>query len=107
MSKIVITDSKRFEKIINDLENTIPAIENSFATQDRNFAMIDGTDNYRGDCQRVISEKYNEVRKNYESIQDTLKNYVKFLKMTLQNYENYERNIDQSINDNLDNLNVN
>ena len=107
MSKVIIKDSKKFEKIINDLENTIPAIENSFSTQDRNFGMIDGTDNYRGSCQEVISRKYSDVKKNYDSIIETMKNYVKFLKITLNNYENYERNIDKTINDNLDNLNVN
>ena len=107
MSEIIITDSKKFEKIINDLESTIPAIENSFTQQDRNFSMIDGTDNYRGSCQEVISGKYKDVRKNYESIQETLINYVKFLKITLQNYKNYENSLNETIDNNLENLNVN
>lgn len=107
MSKVVITNSTEFEKIIRELEHTIPLIEDSFRLQDRNFSMIDGTDNYRGKCQRVISEKYNDVKKNYVPIQEALTNYVKFLKITLLNYEKFEETMDETINNNLENLNVN
>lgn len=107
MSKIIITNSKEFERIINELEYTIPDIENSFKLQDRNFSMIDGTDSYRGNCQESISNKYREFKKNYDPIQETLRNYIKFLKITLNNYKEYESTIDKTIENNLENLNVN
>ena len=107
MSNIIITDSNKFEKIIEELENTIPAIQNSFLAQDRNFNIINDPNNYKGDCQRVLNEKYTKMRKNYESIQDSLTNYVKFLKIIVNNYREYEKSINEIINDNLDNLDVN
>ena len=107
MSRTNLTDSKEFERIIKELEYTIPLIEDSFNLQNKNFSMIDGTDNYRGKCQRVISDKYSEVQKNYLPIQEALRNYVKYLKITLLNYEKFEESIDETINDNLENLNVN
>ena len=107
MSKIIITDSNMFEKIIDELENIIPDFESVFANQNKNFNMIDGTDTYRGECQEVLSQKYNDFKKNYDSIDETLINYVKYLKITLENYRNYEREINKSIDLNENGLNIN
>ena len=107
MHDIVITDSREFERIILELERTIPQFEDSFRLQNRNYSMIDGTDNYRGICQSVISEKYNEFTNNYEYIDEALRNYVKFLKITLENYKKQEATFNSSIENNQDNLNVN
>lgn len=107
MSKVVITDSNRFERIINELEKTIDDYRDVFSLQNRNFSMIDGTENYRGQCQEVISRKYNDVKKNYQEIDDALVNFIKFLKMTLKKYKDYEREIDKAVDRNEEELNVN
>ena len=107
MSKTTIKNTDEFEKIIKKLEWTIPALEDAFELQNRNFRMIDGTDNYRGKCQRAISEKYTQVKGNYESIDEALINYIKFLKLTLNNYKKYEETLNKSIDENVENLNVN
>ena len=107
MSKTTIKNDNEFEKIIRDLERTIPAIEDAFELQNRNFRMIDGTDNYRGKCQQAISEKYNEVKSNYETIDEALINYIKFLKLTLNNYRHYEATLNRSLDENSENLDVN
>ena len=107
MSKITIKDSNKFESIINDLEQTLPSFEEIFKNQDKNFSMIDGTDIWKGETQRVITSKYNELRINYDSINDTLKNYIKYLKITIDNYKRFEGMVENSIDKNEENLNVN
>jgi hypothetical protein len=107
MSKIVIKDTNKFENIINELENTLPSFEDVFKNQDKNFSMIDGTDIWKGDTQKVITSKYNDLRKNYDSIDETLRNYIKYLKITVDNYKRYEEMVDKSVSENEENLNVN
>lgn len=107
MSDVVIKDTNQFERIISELEKTIPEIEDTFLLQDKNFSMIDGTDNYRGQCQEVISGKYNTVKKNYQTIDDALINYIKFLKITVRKYKEYERTMNETIDRNDEELNVN
>ena len=107
MSKVIITDTNRFEGIISELEKTIPEFEDVFSLQDKNFSKIDGTDNYRGRCQEVISGKYNTVKKNYQSIDEALRNYIKFLKITVKKYKDYELAMDKTIDKNDEELDVN
>ncbi len=107
MSDVVIKDTEKFERIIEELEGTVPEIADSFKLQNRNFSMINGTDTYKGKCQSVISEKYDLFKNNYESINEALTNYIKYLKITLENYKEYERTLNKTIEENLDNLNVN
>jgi len=107
MHDIVIKDSTMFENIINDLERIALQINDSFKNQDKNFSLIDGTDIYSGECQRVITDKYNETRKNYENIEEAIINYIKFLKITLENYKNQEQTFNSDIVKNIDNLDVN
>lgn len=107
MHDIVITNSDEFEKIINDLEKISIEIDDSFKTQDKNFSLIDDTDVYSGDCQRAISNKYKETRKNYVKIEEAIANYIKFLKITLENYKSLEQTINKNMENNSDNLDVN
>ena len=107
MSKVVITDTNRFESIIGDLENTLPTIEDVFASQNNNYRTIDGTDVWKGETQEVISNKYDDLTKNYEPICDSLRNYIKFLKITVSNYKNYENTVNKTIENNETELNVN
>ena len=103
---IVITDTNRFESIVSELERTLPDIEDVFKYQDKNFKMIDGTDSWKGSTQMVISDKYLELKKNYEPINESLRNYIKYLKITVENYKKYEHMVDKSVNENDDNLNI-
>ena len=104
---VVITDTNEFERIVNELEKTLPDFEDTFSLQDKNFSMIDGTDNYRGMTQEVISEKYRAVKNNYQSINEALINYVKFLKITIRKYKEYEQKMNEAIDKNVEELNVN
>ena len=107
MANVVITDTDRFESIVTELENTLPAIEDVFASQNNNYKIIDGTDVWKGSTQEVISNKYDDLSKNYEPICESLRNYIKFLKITVSNYKNYENTVDKTIENNETELNVN
>lgn len=107
MSKIIITDINRFESIVSKLESSFPEFEELFRMQDANYNNIDGTDVWKSDTQGVVSSKYVELSKNYEPIKETLLNYIKYLKITLENYKKFESTVNNSIEQNLDNLNVN
>lgn len=107
MHDIYISDSEKFEEIVTILEGTIPNIEDIFNNQNNNFKTIDGTESWKGDTQRVISSKYSDLSKNYNPIVDTLRNYIKYLKITINNYKNLENEINKAANENEDNLNVN
>ena len=107
MSDITIKDTKTFEKIVNELEQIVPQIDNSFVVQNKNFSMINGTDIYKGKCQSVISKKYDLFKKNYEPVNEALNNYVKYLKITLENYKEYEKTLNSAIDDNVDGLSIN
>lgn len=107
MSKIIITDTNRFESIVSELESSFPEFEELFRMQNDNYNTINGTDVWKSDTQEVVSSKYVELSKNYEPIKETLMNYIKYLKITVENYKNFESTVDSSIEQNLDNLNVN
>lgn len=107
MSNIVITDTNKFESIISNLEGTLPVIEDVFRNQNNYYKSIDHTDAWSGETQGVISDKYNELSQNYDSINESLRNYIKYLKITVSNYKNFENLVDKSVNENENELNVN
>lgn len=107
MTKVIIKDTARFEAIINDLERTIPEFESAFEMQNKNYDTIDSTNSWTGDTQKIITNKYNDLKRNYEPIKESLTNYVKYLKVTVENYKRFEEMVDNSIDDNDSNLDVN
>ena len=107
MSNVYISDTDKFESIISDLEKTIPVIEDTFIGENSNFDTKDGTDSWSGKTQEVISEKYELLKENYDPIILTLKNYIKFLKITVENYKKFENTVSDTIEKNEDNLDVN
>ncbi len=107
MTKIVITDINKFESIISKLENSFPEFDELFRMQDSNYKTINETDIWKGETSKVIACKYNELSRNYEPIKETLLNYIKYLKITVANYKNFEKMVDKSIEQNSDNFTVN
>lgn len=107
MGKIVITDTDKFESIISSLEGTLPVIEDVFRNQNNYYQSINHTDAWSGETQQVISDKYDELSKNYDSINESLRNYIKYLKITVSNYKNFETLANKSVDENEIELNVN
>lgn len=107
MSKVVITDSSKFEIIVQELEKSIPRIGDIFIKETNEFDKINDTDTWSGETQQVIYQKYQELTKNYEPIKESLENYVKFLKVSLENYKKFEDSLNNMMENNNESLNVN
>lgn len=107
VSNIVITDTNLFKNIIQELEQSIPHISEIFEKQNKEMLKIDHTEIWLGKAQEKVTEKYNELKNCYNPVKESLSLYVEFLKTTVDKYEMLERNINQDIESNLENLNVN
>mgnify|MGYP004666284827 CR=1 FL=1 len=106
-SRIVITSSEDFEKIIAQLESTIPIIDEIFQDESNKMLTVDNTEVWMGPTQQIITEKYNDLAKNYKPFVDGLSTYIRFLKNTIANYKKQEEIINQNIEINETNINVN
>jgi len=107
MSNITIKNSADFELVISKLESTLPTIREVFSSIDNNIDSINGTELWYGKTQDTLCKKYFEFRENYEFINNSFENYIKFLKIVLNDYKNAENKINSSIESNLKNLDVN
>ena len=108
MGTEIIKSETKFEEIINDLEKSIIRIENIFNNEVNNTNKIDGNnDTWMGVTQEVTYDKLLQVQKNYNPILESLDNYTKFLRMTLQNYMEFENNISRNEEKNEVELEVN
>ena len=108
MGTEIIKSETKFEEIINDLEKSIIRIENIFNNEVNNTNKIDGNnDTWMGITQEVTYDKLLQVQKNYNPILESLDNYTKFLRMTLQNYMEFENNISRNEEKNEVELEVN
>lgn len=104
---IVITDSGKFENIINNFNNAIVNIEKVFENENNNFKKIDSTDLWNSDLQKCITNKYNELSRNYGDIDDALKTLSNFMKNTLDAYKRLEDKLQSDMTDNNEQLDVN
>lgn len=107
MSNIVITDSNKFENIILNFGNTISEIDNLFKNEDNNFKEIVENNIWKGDLQESVTDKYNELSKNYDDIISSLNKLKQFMEKTLEEYKRLETSINNDITDNISNLDFN
>ena len=98
--RIVITDSSRFEEIINLLEASQNRIKEIVDKEYKNVEMIDETEVWSGACARSMYSKYKELNSNYDLLEYSLDIYIRFLRKTLEDY----RRIEEEISGNIDNL---
>lgn len=103
MNSILINNTMEFEKEINSLQSSLSRIKDIFQKENVNMNKIDNTDIWSGKTQQSITEKYDELKENFPVIEESLENYIKFLRLTLENYKNTEI----KINTNIDNVQKN
>jgi uncharacterized protein YukE len=107
MNKVVITDSDKFEDIIQLFEHTIPKIKGHFDSERRNSQEINATATWTGASQRALYDKYKMLEANFNPIVETLELYTRFLKKTLEDYKMLEQQIKAKAEDFSDQLDVN
>lgn len=107
MSMITITNSEKFEAIINKIEQSSLRISALFSEEGKIFENINATDIWTGKAQKVVYNKYKDLEKNFAPIEETLKIYVAFLKNTLDSYKRHEENVINNTEINEFNLDIN
>lgn len=98
--KLVITDSNRFEEVINSLEVSYKKIKDIIQNENKQAELINETEIWSGPCASSMYNKYRELNGNYELIDYSLDIYIRFLKKTLNDY----KRIDEEISKNIENM---
>ncbi len=107
MSKVVITDSNEFERIIGLIEESYRRIIQIFEEEKNNIELINETDIWTSKTQKVIYDKIKLLQTNYEPINESIGLFIEFLKKTIDDYKRFEKITLESENDNQINLDIN
>ena len=107
MKRTVISDSIKFEKIIQQFEDSLSNIKVLFQSEKSNIENINQTPIWNGPTQDVIYNKHIEYQKNFQTIEDALQIYIDFLKKTLSDYERLEATLNKNMEEATQELTVN
>lgn len=106
-NNIVITDSAKFQEVIDSFEESIKKITDIFSNQVKNVERINETDVWSGKCAQAIYSKYTKLNDNYAAIEYSLRVYLGFLKKTLEDYTLIEAEINKNMENVASSLDVN
>jgi hypothetical protein len=105
---VTLTDINAFDNIITNLNNSLNRINDNFSEEQAGVNSVLGNSNsWSGRAQTKAQEKYTEITNMYPSIIASLTNFINFLQDTSNNYKEFEKEINDNIEQNLDSLNVN
>ena len=107
MNKIVITDTNKFEEVIQVFEQTLPRIKDHFASERRISNEYNATNTWTGKSQEALYNKYKMLEKNFDPIVEGIEIYIRFLKKTLEDYKLLEQQLNQKAEEFSEQLNVN
>jgi len=104
---MMIFNVEEFEKEISKIREASKNIKNVFERENENIETINNTEIWYGNTNQVFYEKYIALKNNYDGIENSLNNIVKFLEGVLNSYKETENSIDKNINMMDDSLNIN
>ena len=107
LNKIVITSSLEFEQVIKELKESLDRISDCINNEKNLMKKIDKTNIWTSDVQNIVYSKYQELSDCYSPVIESLSIYIKYLEIVNNNYKNAMKAIENSIENNLDNLDVN
>ena len=99
MNKITITDTAKFEEVINNIEAILPSIQNTFQSQRRNSEGMAGGSTWKGQSQEKLYEKYKTLETNFAPIEETIGIYIRFLRKTLEDYKALEESLNAKVDE--------
>ena len=105
--KIVITNYQDFENIINELKESLERIKELFNSENNLMKKIDNTDIWSSNTQEKVYSKYLELSEGYNHVIKSLETYIRFLENTLNSYKEADISISKSVDNNIENLDVN
>ena len=91
----------------NEIETIGKRIEEIFKRVDELMTSVYDTDAWKGDTNKAYHNRYLELKKYFPKVNNGIKSYANFLKLTSENYETGESIINNSIEDNTYSLDVN
>jgi len=108
MKSNIMIDTEKLENIITSLEENAAIVKQIFEELNTKLKDFDGSNEvWQGDVQSAVYQNYDAISKNFPSIVEQLNDYNIFLRKTVNNYKKEEKNIDTSIDNNKENLDVN
>ena len=90
-------DFTSVENLITKLNQGIKELNEVFDKQKKNYVKLNATDIWYGNAQLACSGKYEELSGKYEAIINSLRQYSDFLKETNETMKDFERSVDQSV----------
>ena len=105
--KIVITNYQDFENIIKELNESLERIKELFNSENNLMKKIDNTDIWSGEVQEKVYSKYLELSECYNPVIKSLETYIKYLNNTLNSYKEMDKTISRSVDNNIEDLDVN
>ena len=98
---ITINDTYKFENIILNIENESNKIKEIFSKSNNNIEKINGTESWNGIAQEEFINKYNELRNSYESINQSLRSYITFMRNTVNSYNSFNQKAINEVDNNI------
>ncbi len=107
MNDILINEEEML-LIISKLEEKIKGLESIYSELDEKVKIINGSNEiWSGSAQQAAYEKYLTISKGYPNTVNQMKALKVFLENTLSNYINSDKKINESIENNKEELKVN
>ena len=105
---ISITSIEEFDTIVNNLDNCLKSISNSFNTESKSINnLLENPEVWSGKAKDKAYDKYTELSSVYSPVSESLTNYVNFLKDVSNNYKVFESSLNQKMETYDSELNVN
>ena len=109
-------ETKNFDMEINsegllsnadEMEKIGKNIEDIFSRVDTIMKKLHNSDTWKGDANEAFYEKYQKLYDYFPRINNGIKKYVKYLRVTSDNYSNAELLINNDVDSNIVSLDVN
>jgi len=106
--KSINIETNVLQNTVEKLEEKVLNISNIFDDIEKKMHLIDGTsDTWRSNAQASVYRNYRTISDNFPAMVGQLNGYVLFLKKTIDNYKRGESTINNSIENNQNNLKIN
>ncbi len=101
-------DEDKFREIISALDKEIKNLEEIYSDINMRIKIIDGTDPiWKGRTQKAVYSYYEEIASGFNDTVKKFKDISIFLNRTLENHLNSDKSINESVDSNVENLDVN
>lgn len=107
MSRTARMETVEFENTLKNINEKVTAVKSLFDDIEKSMATLDGTNKiWQGRAQELVYKNYSSIANKFPGIKEKLEDYVEFLSTTLDYYKQEENSLENSVNNNADDLNI-